>query len=99
MHYHCISPRDKVAPVTVGHAPCELSRILSGRVYSTEYKRSPIPEGRLEVQIEVTFASDDKVNHDPSKIKSLIAENYGRFDSSKDVEHIDSDDECEVSLA
>ena len=67
---------------------------LCGRVHSTEYKRSPFPEGGLKVLIEVTIACDDKINL--SKIKSLIAESYEVFDSVKGVEHIDSDD---VSLA
>ena len=72
---------------------------VSGRVHSAEYKRCPIPEGGLEVPIEFTFACDDKINHDLSKIKSLIAEYYDGVDSVNDVKHIDSDDECEVSLA
>ena len=64
----CIFPRDRVAPVTVGHVPRELSRVfyffmkrggkVSGRVYSTRYVRSPIPEG-LEVPVEVTFTCED----------------------------------------
>ena len=98
----CIFPRDNCI------VPLELSRIfysfikrggkVSGPIHSTEYKRSPIPEGGLEVPIEVTFACDDKINHDLIKIKSL-AEIYEGFDSVKDVEHVDDDDECEVSLA
>ena len=72
---------------------------VSGRVHTTEYKRSPIPEESLEVPIEDTFAYDNKINHDLSKIEPLTAGNYEWFDSFKDVEHIGSDDECEVSLA
>ena len=60
----CIFPRDKVAPSIVDHFPRELSRIfdfftkrggkISGCVHSTEYKRSPIPEG-LELPLVVSF--------------------------------------------
>ena len=49
--------------------------------------RSPIPEGGLVVPIEVTLPSDDQINHDLNKIKSLIAENNDGFDCVKDVEH------------
>ena len=45
------------------------------------------------------FACDYKINHDLSKIKSLIAESYEGIGSVKDVKHINSDYECEVSLA
>ena len=67
----------------------------SGRVYSTRYVRSPIPERGLEVPVEVTFIyeGDEKL----SKMKSLIMENYDGFDKIK-VECDDSDDECQVNL-
>ena len=100
-------PRYKVAPFTVVDLPLELSRIfyslikrggkVSGLVHSTEYKRFHSPEEGLKVLIEVTFVCDDRITHDLIKIKSL-AEIYEGFDSVKDVERIDGDDECKVSL-
>ena len=54
-----IFPKDRVAPVTVGHVPLELSRYVyyfmklvgnvSGCVLSMTYKPSPIPEGGLSL--------------------------------------------------
>ena len=69
---------------------------VSGRVYSTRYVRSLIPEGGVEVPVEVTFTyeDDEKIN----KIESLIMENYDGFDKVKEVECDDSDDECQVNL-
>ena len=69
---------------------------VSGRVYSTRYLRSPIPEGGLEVPVEVTFTYED--DEKLSKIKCLIMENYDGFDMIKEVECDDSDDECQVNL-
>ena len=44
---------------------------VSGRVHSTEYKRSLIPEGSLEVPIEDTFAYDEKINYDLLMLKTI----------------------------
>ena len=64
-----IFPQDRIAPVTVGHIPMELSRFvyyfmqrgggLSGRILSTRYKRSAIPEGGLEIPISLKFQHPD----------------------------------------
>ena len=63
---------------------------------NTTYIRSPIPEGGLEVPVEVTFTYED--DEKLSKIKSLIMENYDGFDKIKEVECDDNDDECQVNL-
>ena len=61
-----IFPKDRVAPVTVGHVPLELSRYVyyfkkpGGCVLSTTYKPSPIPEGGLEIPLTVTFEHESE---------------------------------------
>ena len=61
---------DRIGPVTVGHIPRELSRyvfyflheggLVTGTVSSVHYRQSPIPEGGLEIPIQMTFSHSSK---------------------------------------
>ena len=97
---------DRIGPVTVGHIPRELSRFvhyflheggsITGIVVSTQHRVSPIPEGGLEIPIQMTFSHRSK--HITNKMKTLVdtqvakmAETF-RMDDERDD---DDDDEVE----
>ena len=63
---------------TVGHVPKEISRHIfffskeengkvDGFVYSTQYQPSPIPAGRLEIPLKITFKSPNFITHQKMK--------------------------------
>ena len=66
----CIRRPDRIGPVTVGHIPRELSRYVfyflheggsvTGTVSNVHYRQSPIPEGGLEIPIQMTFSHSSK---------------------------------------
>lgn len=72
------SARDRVAAITIGHLPLEISRqifffvqhggMLSAKVNSTARKRSPIVQGGLEIEICLT------VKHKEEKILKRLLE-------------------------
>ena len=93
-----IFPKDRVAPVTVGHVPLELSRYVyyfmklggnvSGCVLSTMYKPSPIPEWGLEIPLTVTFEHESE--HILNQMKTFVIENYDEI--VEEIEVLESDD-------
>ena len=57
---------------------------------------SPIPQGGLEIPLEVTFKYEDLP--ELSKIKELVTEHYDGFDKISEIDCEESDDECVVDL-
>ena len=65
-----ITQRNKIGAVTVGHIPGKLSPFVyyfmqekgsvAGTVASIQYRVSPIPEGGLEIPIQMTFSHTSK---------------------------------------
>ena len=103
-----IFPRDRIAPVTVGHILMELSRFvyyfvqsdggLSGRVLSTRYKRSPVPEGGLEIPISVKCQHPDENILD--KMKEFVTNNYTEVAEIEVLEDSYEDQEdCNIVLS
>ena len=69
---------------TVGHVPRETPRHIfffkeengkvNGFVHSTQYQPSPIPAGRLEVLLTLTFKSPNFITHE--KMKDFLTNLY-----------------------
>ena len=79
---HCckitITQRDRIGAVTVGHIPGKLSWFVyyfmqevgsvAGKVASIQYRGSPIPEGGLEIPIQMTFSHTSKPTLEKMKL-------------------------------
>ena len=78
--------RDKLIPNIVGHVPKELSRAawfflqrggeISGRVFDEKYRPSPIPNGGLEIMLEVELKIEDEKRKILERLQNIIRENY-----------------------
>lgn len=100
-----IFPKDRVAPVTVGHVPLELSRYVyffmklggkvSGYVLSTTYRPSPIPEGGLEIPLMVKFEHEEE--HILEQMKEFVNKNYEEIIEEIKVKSDDEDEELIVN--
>ena len=85
---------DIIGPVTVGHAPRELSRFnfyfiqeggsVTRTVASTTPRTSPIPEVGLEIPILMHFAHENKAIS--SKMEILVKKQVEKMKKSFDVE-------------
>ena len=85
---------DRIEPLTVGHAPRELSRfifyfiqegvLLTGTVASTTSGISSIPKGGLEVPISIHFNHENKAIS--SKIEILVRKQVEKLKKIFDVE-------------
>ena len=85
---------DRIEPLTVGHAPRELSRfifyfiqegvLLSGTVARTTSRISPIPKGDLEVPISMHFTHENKATS--SKMEISVRKQVEKLKKIFDVE-------------
>ena len=85
---------DRIEPLTVGHAPRELSRfifyfiqegvLLTGTVASTTSRISPIPKGGLEVPISMHFTHENKATS--SKMEISVRKQFEKLKKIFDVE-------------
>lgn len=104
---------DRIGPVTVGHIPRELSRfvhyflheggVVTGIVASTEHRVSPIPEGGLEIPIQMTFSHKSK--RIANKMKTFVdnqivkmAETFRMDDEENNDEENDGDEVEDVIM-
>ena len=85
---------DRIEPLTVGHAPRELSGfifyfiqegvLLTGTVASTTSRISPIPKGGLEVPISMHFTHENKATS--SKMEISVRKQVEKLKKIFDVE-------------
>ena len=87
----------------IGHIPREISRVcqffilrdgeLRGRVTSTEFRRSPLPQGGLEIPIDLLVYQDSCTNHEFQMMRRFFADNYSDPEDIADGSEENTDDE------
>ena len=102
--------RDRVGVVTVGHIPRELSWFVyyflqvggsvKNTVTSIQYWLSPIPEGGLEIPIQMTFSYTSKPLLQKMKLfaKSQLVKMDQFFRLEDDQENLDDDETEDIIL-
>ena len=90
----------------VGHLPREISRFckfccdyggeLSALVRDLKYRRSPIPQGGLEIPITLKVFKGDTPNNVFKKMREFLEKFYVEPDKTPPTESLASDDEGEV---
>lgn len=95
----------------VGHLPREISRfckfyleyngVINATVRMTKFRRSPLPQGGLEIPIKLCVGKGDSSNEVFRKMKGFMLENYlepEKIPLEIKFEEEDEDEEEEVSL-
>ena len=86
-----VKRKDKLVPVVAGHIPREISRFtklflnyggrIEAKVFSSQYKPSPIPSGWLEIPLVVKFSISEEKSAIPKHLQNLIDLNYEELTS------------------
>ena len=69
-------------------------RKFNGTVISTKYRKSPIPAGRLEIPLLLTFSCSKTINFE--KMKTFVQTLYDYKFTGTVIEEENSDDEDEI---
>ena len=94
------------AIVTVGHVPLEVSKLcyffmqhggrITGKVFDTKRRLSPIPSGGLEIKLQLTFTGQGDLS---CKMKRLLTNAYSwDYTGQQTDQNEDSDDTEDIEL-